>query len=376
MRRNLLVIFLGVITLSTSGILIFAGKSHASPALDRLIEGARKEGELDVMIPSVGEKGAREIAAAFNKRFGLNIRVNGDLAGQESQKFNQAVAETKSGIPPTFDLMQGEASNILNLKDAGGAEQVENWRSLMVEIVPETQKVAEKLSPSILAGYGFLWSTRAVALLYNPKIISERELPKTWKEMGDPKYRGAYSVPPWISVALMGLLKYDKAEWLEIVKSWGRNKRQVLTYAAGVERMLLGDLKFNYSNAGYYFEQKANDPKAPIGLKFFEDLTTLRQVLYVTRKGAKHPNAAKLYAIWSTGAESNDLVSKYSPDVENLVLGRGATTEEILKTFKQKNITPVSWFDSPKELEKFLWFETKEGKEYSRSIAKAQREGT
>ena len=349
--------------------------AQRSAALERLIEGARKEGEFSVMLPSIGEKGARELSDVFNKRFGMNIRVRAELAGQESQKFNQAVAETKSSIPPTYDLMQGEASNVLNLKDAGGAEQIENWRALMAEVAPEAHKVADKISPSVLGGYGFLWSTRTAALLYNPKIVSESELPRTWKEMGDPKYRGAFSVPPWISVALMGALTYDRSEWLEIVKSWGRNKRQVLTYAAGVERMLLGDLKFVYGNAGYYFEHKAKDPNAAIGLKFFEDLTTMRQVLYVVRKGARHPNAAKLFAIWSPGAESNDIILKHSPDVENLVLRRGATTEEILATFKQRNITPVSWFDGPKELEKFLWFETKEGKDYARAIARAQREG-
>ncbi|MEX0804335.1 MAG: extracellular solute-binding protein [Candidatus Binatia bacterium] len=355
--------------------LLSGSQAIASQALDELVEAARKEGGFDVMMPSVGEKGSRDIIAAFNKRFGLNIRVRGDLAGQESQKFNQAVTETKAGVPPTFDLMQGEASNVLNLKDAGGAEQIANWRSLMAEIAPEAHKMADKISPSVLGGYGFLWSTRTVALLYNPKVISEKELPSTWKEMGDPKYKGVFSVPPWISVALMGALAYDRAEWLEIVKSWGRNKRQVLTYSAGVERMLLGDIKFLYGNAGYFFEHKAKDPNAPIAINFFEDLTTMRQVLYVTRKGARNPNGAKLFAIWSSGAEFSDIVQKYSPDVENLVLGRGATTQRILGTFKGENINPVSWFDGPKELEKFLWFETKEGKEYARAIARAQREG-
>lgn len=368
-------IILALTTFIVSGLTVPV-LGQQSPGLKALVEGARKEGRLDVMFPSsMSEKGARELSAAFNKRFGLNVQVNADLAGQESQKFNQAVVETKTGIPPTFDLMQGENDNQIMLWDVGGAEPVENWDALLGEVAPEAHKVRQKVSPLILAGYGFLWSTRTTALLYNPKIISDKELPRTWKEMGEVKYRGAFSVPPWIGPALMGIVKYDREEWLEVVRSWGRNKPQILTFRAGVERMLLGDLKFLYGNAGIYFEEKAKDPNAPIGLRFFDDLTTVRQVMYVVRKGARNPNAAKLFALWVTGTEANAIISKHSPDVENVVLGRGYATEMMLKIFRDRKIEPVSWFDTIETLQKFRWFETQGGKDYSRAIARAQREG-
>lgn len=103
-----------------------------------------------------------------------------------------------------------------------------------------------------------------------------------------------------ISHALMGLLKYDKDEWLEIVKSWGKNKRDVLTYGAAAERMLLGDIKFLYANDDYYYEQKDKDPNAPIAIFFFEDLTPDSEVTYMVRKEARNPGAAKLFALWAT----------------------------------------------------------------------------
>ena len=68
---------------------------------------------------------------------------------------------------------------------------------------------------------------------------------------------------------MFGMLKYDKNEWLDTVRSWGRNKGHMLAFAAGIERLLLGELSFLYANAYYYFEQKALDPNAPIGLSFF-----------------------------------------------------------------------------------------------------------
>jgi ABC-type Fe3+ transport system substrate-binding protein len=348
---------------------------RADEILQRLVEAARHEGQLDFMVvSSVGEKGARELTSAFKHRFGLDIQMNADLSGQESQKSNQAVLETKSGIPPTFDLMQGEPPVVVNLLGSGAIEPIENWEVLLAEIAPDAYKVKEKVSPRGMAGYGFVWATRISGLLYNPKLISERDLPKTWKEMGEPKYRGTFSLPPWTTITLMGLIKYDKEAWLEVVKSWGRSKPQILTYDAGIQRMMLGDLKFLEGNDYYYFEQKAEDPNAPIGLTYFRDLTPMREVMYVVRKGARHPNAAKLFAMWASSAEANSIFEKHSY-TQNIALGSGPVTQQILKRLKTLNIKPVSWFENQQNLDKFLWLGTEEGRKYSQAIARAQREG-
>jgi len=348
----------------------------ADGMVQRLIEGARREGQLDLMITSSqGEKGAQELLDAFKRRFGLGITTNADLSGQESQKFNQAIAETKGGIPPTFDLMQGEPPVTLNLFRARGIEEIPNWEVLLAQIAPEAYKVKERVSPGDLAGAGFLWATRTSGLFYNPKLISERELPRTWKQMGDPKYRGAFSMPPWTTITLMGLLKYEKKEWLEIVRSWGRNKPQTLNYSAGIERMLLGDLKFLEANDYYYFEHKAKDSKAPIALTYFDDFTPLREVMYVVRRGARHPNAAKLFALWAAGSEANAVFEKHAFQT-NVTLGKGPVSQKVVKVLKERNIKPLSWFENTESSEKFRWLATKEGEEYSRTIAKAQRDGT
>jgi ABC-type Fe3+ transport system substrate-binding protein len=347
----------------------------ADGSLKALVEGARKEGQLNLMITSSqGEKGAKEMVDAFKSRFGLQIAVNADLSGEESQKFNQAIAEIKAGVPPIFDLMQGEPPVVQDLVLAGGLENIDNWETLLGQVAPEAYRIKEKISPVGVAGYGFLWATRITTLMYNPKAISERDLPKNWKELGDPKYKGAFTIPPWTTITLMGILKYDKDEWLEIVRSWGRLKPQVLHYAAAVQRMMLGEIKFLETNTHYYLNQKSKDPNAPIEMRFFDDLTPMRQVFYVVRKGARNLNAAKLFALWATSEEANRLFEKHSI-VENVALGTGPVTRKTMESLKRQNVTPSSWFDNPKSLEKFSWLRTKEGQDYARAIARAQREG-
>lgn len=172
----------------------------------------------------------------------------------------------------------------------------------------------------------------------------------------------------------MGILKYDKDEWLEIVRSWGRLKPQVLHYAAAVQRMMLGEINFLETNTHYYLNQKSKDPNAPIEMRFFDDLTPMRQVFYVVRKGARNLNAAKLFALWATSEEANRLFEKHSI-IENIALGTGPMTRKTMENLKRQNVTPSSWFDNPKSLEKFSWLRTKEGQDYARAIARAQREG-
>jgi len=146
-------------------------------------------------VSTQGQKGAKKLADAFNNRFGLNITLNADTSGRESRTFGKAIVETKTGIAPTFDLMQGGSENVLRLKEAGGAEPIENWNVLLAEIAPQAYKVKDQVSPPAIAGYGFLLVTRIYGLVYNPKLISEREIPKTRKRWGTRSTRGLSLCP-------------------------------------------------------------------------------------------------------------------------------------------------------------------------------------
>jgi hypothetical protein len=100
----------------------------------------------------------------------------------------------------------------------------------------------------------------------------------------------------------------------------------------------------------------------------------MRQVLYVTRKGAKYPNAAKLLSLWATSVEANEIFERHAY-IENLVLNKGPISQKISKVLKDRNIKVWSWFDNPKTVAKFQWFESKEGKEYANAVARAQKDG-
>ena len=96
--------------------------------------------------------------------------------------------------------------------------------------------------------------------------------------------------------------------------------------------------------------------------------------MYVVRKGARHPNAAKLLALWITGAEANRIIEK-SAHQENSILAAGAIARTVLKKVKEKKTHVVDWFASPESLKKLRWLRSPEGRKYRKAISKAQRKG-
>lgn len=374
MRRfgNVAVIFLSMMIVSFCSIL--QSKAQGQQTLQQLIEGARKEGQLNwYPVSSLGTDGAKAISQVFNKRFGLNLRINADVSGNISTVFSKAIVESKSGIPPTFDVLYGPDHRAFEVKEAGGLERIDNWEAILKEMSPEAYAVRQKVSPLDIAGYGFLWANRIKCLNYNTDLITEAELPQTIADLGNPKYKGAFSLAPFVTDAEFGTLIYPKDKWMEIVRTWGALNPAIMTYEAGVQRMLLGEFKFLPSNGEYIFEVKGKNPKAPIGVSFFKDLTANSYVFHMVRKNAKNPNAAKLFTLWTTTPEANRFFEVDFITSPNLVLGTGPISKQLNALLKERNIKPVSWFDSKESLEKLLWYyRTDEGKRYVAEMAKAR----
>jgi ABC-type Fe3+ transport system substrate-binding protein len=350
-----------------------AAEQASMQQLERLVEGARKEGQLNVsLVSSLTEAGARELNDAFNRRFKLKLQFNTTL-GDTTRQFPQIMEELKLGLPPTFDSMYISETYIVPLIKAGGVERIENWPALLKEISPEAYRVADKVSPLDLKGYAFAWGTRAKVLNYNTDQISEKELPPTHVEMGDPKYAGAYFMPPFITEAEYGVLIYPKDRWLEIVRSWGKSKPPILNYEAGLQRMFLGEFKFAQSNDYYMFKHKGRDPKTPIGLSFFKDFTPLTYAWHVARKGAKNPNAAKLFALWSTSPEANRIFENLDYSATgNLLLNTGPMSRQIKDALDKRKIRLISWWDSAKNADVLEWYASDEGRAYKKELSAAQ----
>jgi iron(III) transport system substrate-binding protein len=333
--------------------------------MKQLVEGAKKEGALTVLgVTSTGKAGAAEIAKAFNDAFGMDIKVEYHVEGQEGQKQAQAMTEHSNGVPPTFDVLEGVTEKVLEFCQAGMCQPVDNWKLLLPDGV-----TAEGASPGPLEGTGFKFADRTKGIVYNTKLINAAELPKTTKDLADPRFKGKFYTAPWVAAPMFGTLIYSKEEWIKIMSAWGENKAATLEGAQGTKRMMLGEFAFEAFANGYQAPQ-AQALGDPAGLAFFQDIVPVTSVYHVVTKGTKNPNAATLFALWASGSGFNTPFEKYS-GTGNMSLASSAIGQMEKKQIAEIGGKAISWLDTKETLDMLAWYNTPDGLAYQDMILKA-----
>ena len=362
-----------------SGNLAAAAESPAKgkQALDELVAKAKQEGELVATIQSSWSKGLiQPLTDAFKKRFGLDIKVT--IANVNSaQHFPVAIAETQASAPATYDAVQGDDAETMQIVGAGATQKVENWAALVAEINPlvRSGKVRpEAISRGPFQDHSFMFMANVKQLIYNTKSISEKDLPRTHRDLADAKYKGKFAQPPWTShweIAPVAFDKFDKDEWLEVVRRAGRNTGAVIGESAAVQRTILGEFAFALAQDRYTRQIFAKDPKAPIAARFFEDYNELNQVYYSVRTRARHPAAGTLWALWMTTPESQKI---WQPsDLQAVPYGDSQLDREFKQNIEKSKARVIGFLDNEKTIELLKWYRTDEGRKYLDAVARAIR---
>src|SRR3989338_5275887 len=102
MRARTRKLLLASLTCLLTGLIWFGISEAAS--LKELVEGARKEGQLNVMLPGTATPELiRNLEAAMNKYYGLNLKISHTGAGSYAKAASIVITEHKTGTKPTFD---------------------------------------------------------------------------------------------------------------------------------------------------------------------------------------------------------------------------------------------------------------------------------
>src|SRR3989338_9036163 len=120
----------------------------AKTVLKQLIEGARKEGQVDLFLePTGSQQVVQSFRQYLQEKFDLQIKINLDPTGRSDVKTSQAVGETMQGIPPTYDVQYDGSHNIIQLLEVKGVKRIDNVELLLSEIAPQALPVLDKISP-------------------------------------------------------------------------------------------------------------------------------------------------------------------------------------------------------------------------------------
>ncbi len=290
--------FLAFYSLSVWTPPAFAG----SAKVDELIAGAKKEGAIEFYGPStLGPQGAQALAAAFNKKYGLNIKLGYSPSGNMTRDIGKIVGLAASGVAPEWDIMVVTDAHHGSLW-LRKLHAVFDYKSLGVD-----PKVIEYDSGTVSVANQFALPT------YNKKILPAKDVPKKWEDLLDPKWAGGKlgvinSTHHWARLAA-GPWGAEKAT--DFVKKLAALKPTLSRAGEMSQRLLLGEVLVSATLQDSQLHEAA-ESGAP--LVFAEEIQPVISPEYHVGvlKGAPHPNVAHLFVAFMTSPEVQEIWQKHT----------------------------------------------------------------
>jgi ABC-type Fe3+ transport system substrate-binding protein len=287
--------------------------------LNELIAGAKKEAELSFVAgPTTfgGRQAFAELQTIFNKKFGLNARLNLTAGPSMPAMAARIITEAKAGRKSSTDVHLGPPATHADLHNEKLLERV-NYTKIFPWVTKEME---------ILPGDTVLVYTSLQGILYNSNLVPKDKAPKTYEDLIDSKlsqtWAGKLAIPPYSS-------------WLvELSLFWGEKKvldylRKLLPLSAGQvrygeieERISSGEFLV-MANSGSAVEsmwewQRKGAPL--VGITASDPVLTSYFQLGVPKNSA-HPNIAKLFVAFMASPEAQRIVEKYEQRSSHLVSG-------------------------------------------------------
>ena len=146
--------------------------------VQKLVEGAKKEGELTIYTSAQSDDmGA--LVSAFEKKYGVKVSVWRSSSEKVLQRF---VTEAR-GNRHTMDIAE-----------TNGPELESMHREKLLEAV-KSPYLADLIAPAIRP-HGEWVGTRlnVFTQAYNTNLVKKEDLPKTWEDLAQPKWKGKLGI--------------------------------------------------------------------------------------------------------------------------------------------------------------------------------------
>lgn len=337
-----------------------AGSLVAAESVDALVAGAKKEGNEIIFVAGAqtfgGRKGLSDLEAAFNKKFGLAIRISFAAGPDMNARAARLITEVKAGRKSSSDIYLGSQSHFALLHKESALENV-NWSGTFSWLTKEME---------IFPGEGVLVYTSPNGIIYNSNLIPKDKAPKSYTDLVDPRFSpqwvGKLAIPPYVA-------------WLaELSLNWGQEKvkdfaRKVVALSGGrlryseEERVVSGEFPIMANMGGAMEAMWAWQAKGaplvavpgstPVNTDYFQ---------LGVPKNTAHPDLAKLFVAFMASKEAQTILQKYEARSSHLVEGT-----MMAKYLRDSHVA----LQEPKEsIAYYLKSESGEGLKFKEELAK------
>jgi iron(III) transport system substrate-binding protein len=281
--------------------------------LDDLIAGAKKEGVIDFYGPStLGPEGAQAIISAFNKKYGLNVKVNFTPSGNMTRDTAKVIGLSASGQPPEWDIM------LVTDAHHGSLFLRKQHKTFDYSSVGVDKQRVEYDNGTVSVANQFALPA------YNTKLLPAKDVPKTWEELLDPKWKGKIGVinstHHWGRLAVGA---WGDEKTLDFIKKLSAQKPLLTRAGEMAQRLILGEVLVSATLQDSQLHE-AKESGAP--LAFAEQVSPVVSPEYHVGvlKNAAHPNVGHLMVAFMASPEVQPVWKKYTGHTSAYVPGTDA----------------------------------------------------
>lgn len=292
MRLKFLLGFL-IVAIGSAGVSIPAAFSSS----EKLIRAAKKEGTV-VLYHSLSRRVLKVVASEFEKKYG--IKVNWTRKGTGGI-IRMVSAERLAGVLKCDIVSTGDPTVFVRWKKEG---------VLMQYVTPNTPNFVKGLA--IPGGWYTPSRTTFASMGYSTKRVAKSEVPKSWEDVLDPKWKGRIAI---VDPRKSGPARYwlgsivTKFGW-EYIEKLAKNEPLLLKASSTAAVTLISgevDLLVVSNEHDLLRRKIKGEPVAPIYPK--EGMVVKTSPVGICAK-APHPNAAKLWIDWESGPEGQAIATK------------------------------------------------------------------
>ncbi len=343
-----------------------SGGAPAAPAppsdaayRQQVVDGARAEGVVNATIQTTYTPDTiQQLEDAIEREFGVRIKINFTPIGNYGPRSSELVSEVQANVTPSYDLYQSSDTTSAILRRAGAVETV-NWAPLLPAGTP----------PEMVAANGehMVVYTDHFGMLSDPGAIAEAELPRSLKDLANPRWRGRYmmfvtptSYMPWV-------IRVGRDETLAAMRAAVQNAGGADSLPGQFTRFAAKEYPLIMVTGSFYHTAQLRGIPSrftPLDISLNND----HQVSVARR--AAHPNAAKLLAAALAGPEGQR-INRESIGVGSRYYA-GSSDDQLEQEARAGGFPSFSWKDNPEALAFVL---SPEGEELVREMERILQGG-
>ncbi len=322
-----------------------------TPALAKVIDGAKKEGRLVLRnAPTVmgGADGARIAQQGIKQMFGIDLPVDWSPAAAFGPLAAQLYQELQAGVPASTDVYYATPVQIVPYMDKGMFQPVD-WAALMPARITPAMVEADRHALRV--------AVALPAILYNPTLATWVPDIKTTDDLLRPEYKGKFVTTPFLGGfdVLLANEVWGVAKTQDYIRKFAQQIAGLL-FCGGQDRIASGEFQALVIDcAGTWQNTLTYRGKGVLAAHIVTDMAQRRYAYLTIMKNAPHPNAGILFTLYMLSHDGQEKVmwDYFGQDLDDFPDSHmhQAVAELQAKGIKTIDVT-MDWWRSHPDIEK------------------------